>query len=207
MAMPPFVRHPSADEIPGFYGALAHATDLPVWIQNYVAPVGTPMPAQLVARLLREIGPVQYLKEETALAPQMMTQVRALSGDALKGTMGGMAGRFLLDEYARGACGTMPACEVVDAHVAVWQALENGLDALARERFRLLLPLLTYEAMYSVVVYKEVLKRRGVITSARARAPGSPALDEMNHRELDKILADLSPLLSSSAAQGPNLMA
>jgi 4-hydroxy-tetrahydrodipicolinate synthase len=111
--------------------------------------------------------------------------------------MGGMAGRFLLDEHARGACGTMPACEAVDAHAAVWAALESGDEPLARERFRLLLPLLTYEAMYSVVVYKEVLKRRGVIASAKVRAPGSPSLDEAGHRELDRIMADLAPLLKT----------
>lgn len=197
MAMPPFVRHPSSDEIPGFYLALGRAVQVPIWIQNYVAPVGTPMSAALVARLLREIEHVEYVKEETALAPQMMSQIAALAGDACKGMMGGMAGRFLLDEYARGACGTMPACEVVDAHAAVWAALENGDKLLARERFRLLLPLLTYEAMYSIVVYKEVLRRRGVIASARVRAPGSPSLDTAGHRELDRLLADLSPLLTA----------
>jgi 4-hydroxy-tetrahydrodipicolinate synthase len=91
----------------------------------------------------------------------------------------------------------MPACEAVDAHAAVWAALEGGDDALARERFRLLLPGLTYEALYSVVVYKEVLKRRGVIASAKVRAPGSPSLDEAGHRELDRIMADLAPLLKT----------
>jgi 4-hydroxy-tetrahydrodipicolinate synthase len=201
MAMPPFVKHPSADEIPGFYAAVARATRLPIWVQNYQAPVGTPMSATLVARLLREIENVQYVKEETALAPQLMTQIAKLAGDTCKGMMGGMAGRFLLDEYARGACGTMPACEAVDAHAAVWAALESGQVDLARERFRLLLPLLTYEAMYSVVVYKEVLKRRGVIASAKVRAPGSPSLDEMNHRELDLILRDLEPLFKTPAAR------
>lgn len=198
MAMPPYVKHASADEIPEFYQAIARATRLPIFVQNYVAPVGTPMSAQLVARLLREIENVQYLKEETALAPQMMTRVKGLAGEALKGMMGGMAGRYLLEEYARGACGTMPACEVVDAHVAVWNALEAGDEVLARERFRLLLPLLAYEGMYSVVVYKEVLRRRGVITTAKVRSPGSPQLDAHNHRELDAILRDLAPLLTST---------
>jgi len=199
MAMPPYVRHPSADEIPEFYRALAHATRLPIWIQNYVAPVGTPMSPAAIANLVREIDTVSYVKEETALAPQVMTQTKELAGDALEGFMGGMAGRFLLDEYARGACGTMPACEVADAHVAVWQALEAGDDELARQRFRLLLPLLTYEAMYSMVVYKEVLRRRGVIDNARVRAPGAAKLDEHNHRELDQLLRDLTPLLTAGS--------
>jgi len=197
MAMPPFVRHPGPDEIVEFYGAVAKAGGVPVWIQDYVAPMGTPMAPALLARLLREIPGVEYLKEETALAPQVMTQVKNLAGDALKGMMGGMAGRYLLDEYARGACGTMPACEVTDAHVAVWNALESGDEAESRRLFRELLPLLNIEAMYSFVVYKEVLYRRGIIACPKSRAPGSPTLDETASRELDLILRDLSPLLTA----------
>jgi dihydrodipicolinate synthase/N-acetylneuraminate lyase len=197
MAMPPYVRHPTADEIPAFYEALAAASELPIFLQNYVAPVGTPMSAQLVARLLRELPTVRYLKEETQYAPQMMTRIREIAGDSLEGFMGGMAGRYLLDEYARGACGTMPACEVADAHAAVWSSLEAGDEARAREQFRLLLPLLDYEAMYSVAVYKEVLRRRGVIATARVRSPGTPVLDAGNHRELDQILDALAPLLTA----------
>jgi 4-hydroxy-tetrahydrodipicolinate synthase len=198
MAMPPFVRHPNADEIVEFYAAVAKAAGVPVWIQDYVAPMGTPMAPALLARLLREIPGVEYLKEETSLAPQVMTEVRDLAGDALKGMMGGMAGRYLLDEYARGACGTMPACEAADAHVAVWNALERGDQAESRRLFRELLPLLNIEAMYSFVVYKEVLYRRGIIACPKSRAPGAPTLDAAASRELDLILQDLAPLLTAT---------
>src|SRR3954470_5000067 len=198
MAMPPFVRHPGSDEIVEFYAAVAKAAGLPVWIQDYVPPMGTPMAPALLAKLLREIPGVDYLKEETALAPQVMTVVKNLAGEALKGVMGGMAGRYLLDEYARGACGTMPACEVTDAHVAVWNALESGDQAESRRLFREILPLLNIEAMYSFVVYKEVLYRRGIIACPKSRAPGSPTLDETASRELDLILNDLAPLLTAT---------
>ena len=202
MAMPPFVRHPGPDEIVEFYTAVAKAAGVPVWIQDYVAPMGTPMAPGLLARLLHEIPGVDYLKEETALAPQVMSQVKALAGDDLKGMMGGMAGRYLLDEYARGACGTMPACEVADAHVTVWNALESGNQDEARKLFRMLLPLLNIEAMYSFVVYKEVLYRRGIIACPKTRAPGSPTLDEPSSRELDLILRDLEPLLTAKIPAG-----
>lgn len=197
MAMPPFVRHPGPDEIMEFYAAVAKAAGVPVWIQDYVAPMGTPMAPALLGRMLREIPGVDYLKEETALAPQVMTLVKDLAGDALKGMMGGMAGRYLLDEYARGACGTMPACEITDAHVAVWNALESGDQAESRRLFREILPLLNIEAMYSFVVYKEVLYRRGIIACPKSRAPGSPTLDAAASRELDLILQDLAPLLTA----------
>jgi len=198
MAMPPFVRHPGPDEIVELYAAVASAAGVPVWIQDYIPPMGTPMAPALLAKLLREIPGVDHLKEETALAPQVMTQVKNLAGDALKGMMGGMAGRYLLEEYARGACGTMPACEVADAHVAVWNALENGQQVEARRLFRQLLPLLNIEAMYSFVVYKEVLYRRGIIACSKTRVPGAPMLDTHASRELDQILLDLAPLLTAT---------
>lgn len=116
--------------------------------------------------------------------------------------MGGMAGRYLLEEHRRGACGTMPACEVADAHVLVWNALERGDDSEARRLHTLLLPLLNYEAMYSFTVYKEVLLRRGIIASARTRVPGAGQLDAENHRELDLLLRDLEPLLKSGVQPG-----
>jgi dihydrodipicolinate synthase/N-acetylneuraminate lyase len=196
IAMPPYVKHAPADEIHEFYASVARAAEpLPVWIQDYVAPVGTPMSALLLARLLTEIRGVDYLKEETALAPQTMTQVRDLAGTRLKGMMGGMAGRYLLEEYRRGGCGTMPACEVADVHVQVWNALERGDAEEARRLHNQLLPLLNYEAMYSFTIYKEVLLRRGVIASARTRVPGAGQLDRENHRELDLLLRDLEPLM------------
>jgi 4-hydroxy-tetrahydrodipicolinate synthase len=203
MAMPPYVKHAPAEEIVEFYTAVARAAaPLAVWVQDYVGPIGTPMAPSLLVRLLREIPGVSYLKEETAYAPQVMSAVKDLAGPTLRGMMGGMAGRYLLEEVRRGACGTMPACEVADAHVRVWAAIERGDEAEARRLHTLLLPLLNFEAMYSFTVYKEVLLRRGVIASARTRVPGAGRLDAENQRELDMLLRDLEPLLSVPTPAG-----
>lgn len=196
IAMPPYVRHPPADEILSYYRAVAEAArGLPVWIQHYVPPVGTWMSAELIARILHEVPGVDYVKEESAYAPQMMTQIQAAAGPALAGIMGGMAGRYMIEEHRRGASGTMPACEVVDLHVAVWNALESGELATAIAIHRAMLPLLTYEAMYSFTAYKEVLVRRGLIDTAVTRIAGAGVFDATNHAELDRLLADLAPLM------------
>ncbi len=197
MAMPPYVRHPPAEEIFEFYAAVAAAAErIPVWIQDYAGPVGTPMSVALLARLVTEIEGVEFVKEETAFAPQVITVLAGAAGDHVRGVMGGMAGRYLMEEARRGACGTMPACEVTDAHVAVWNAIESGDEREARRLHTQLLPLLNYEAMYSFTIYKEVLVRRGVIASAKTRVPGAGRLDAENHRELDVLLDDLAPLLT-----------
>lgn len=198
IAMPPYVLHPPASEIVAFYADIAReAGDLPVWIQDFPGPVGTPMSPQLMARVLAEVGTVSFVKEETALAPQVMTALRELAGEHLRGVMGGMGGRFLPEEYRRGACGTMPACELADAHVRVWEALERGDEAEARRLHTRLLPLIDYEALYGFPIYKEILVRRGVIASARTRVPGAAHLDAENHRELDVLLRDVDDLLTA----------
>ena len=106
--------------------------------------------------------------------------------------MGGIGGRYLLDEYRRGACGTMPACESADVHAQVWNLLDAGQERAARDLFNELLPLLNYEALFGTAVYKEVLCRRRIIASPFKRLPGL-TLDRYDHQELDVILTDLAP--------------
>ncbi|HEV2106921.1 MAG TPA: dihydrodipicolinate synthase family protein [Thermomicrobiales bacterium] len=197
IAMPPYgVRLNSPENIVAFYERVSDAADgLPVFVQNWSGPVGTPMGAELVTRLLREIPNVSYLKEETLNASHLMTEVIERAGDACKGVMGGIGGRFLLDEFRRGACGTMPACQITDIHVTIWNKLDGGDEEGARRIFNRLLPLLNMEAHYALSIYKEVLKRRGVIAHATTRGGGVP-LDAYDHKELDAILSDVSNLFT-----------
>ncbi len=199
IAMPPYVKRASPAEIVDFYQQIAAATELPVFIQNLGAPVGTPMSARFMADLIQQIDGVEYVKEETAEAPHVMTELLALAGPRLKGIMGGMAGRYLFNEVSRRACGTMPACEVTDIDVQIWNALEDGDFVRARQIHNRLMPLLNIEAMYGAAVYKEVLKRRGVIDHATMRGPGLVQLDGFDHQELDAILADISDLFTVAA--------
>ena len=82
--------------------------------------------ADLCAKLVNELDHVEYIKEETLPPNHAMEVEIRLCGPRLKGVMGGIAGRYLMDEYRRGACGTMPACEMTDLHVQVWDALDGG---------------------------------------------------------------------------------
>ena len=198
IAMPPYgVRLADAESIFAFYQAVAEVADgLPVWVQNWSGPVGTAMSADLVARLLLEIPNVSYLKEETLDASHLMTAVLERAGDACQGIMGGIGGRYLLDEFRRGACGTMPACQATDVHVAIWNALEAGDEPEARRIFNRLLPLLNLEARSGVTLYKEILKRRGVIATTTVRGRTMPAFDAFDHAELDIVLTDVEELFT-----------
>ncbi|MGI8424872.1 MAG: dihydrodipicolinate synthase family protein [Chloroflexota bacterium] len=215
IAMPAFDPPPDEQGCFDFYAALSEASSLPIYIQNH-EPIGTgpgpagqqspatqpppprpgtSMTADLMARMLKEIPNVRYIKEESAQTGYKITRVRELAGDACWGIMGGKAGRYVLDEYRRGACGTMPACESTDVHAQLWNTLDAGNEAAARLLFKELLPLLNYEALFGTAVYKEVLYRRRIIASPMKRLPGL-SLDKHDHLELDRILDELSPLFT-----------
>ncbi len=198
IAMPPYgVRLADPESVFAFYQAVADAGDgLPIFIQNWGGPAGTIMTAHQMTRLMTEIDNVSYLKEETANAGHLMTTVLATAGDACAGIMGGIGGRYLMDEFRRGACGTMPACQTTDVHVTIWNALDAGNLDKARRTFNRLLPLLNMEAAFGPIVYKEVLKRRGVIANTTLRSRRDSGLDEYDHKELDEILRDVSDLFS-----------
>jgi len=130
------------------------------------------------------------VKEETLPCGQRISRLLALLPGRLKGVFGGAGGRYVTDELARGACGTMPACELADLFVAQFAAHRKGDAAEVRRLFNRMLPLLNFQAVFRMAMTKEVLMRRGVIVSTHVRAAG-PVLDAGDQRELDALLDDI----------------
>ncbi len=196
MAMPPPILSPGPEGCYDYFKALSDNLSIPIFIQNYAGPAGTPMSSDLLARMCKELEWVQYLKEETLPEPRAISRTLAAAGDACKGVFGGQGGIYMIDEFNRGAHGNMPACQSTEVHVAIWEKLEAGDEAGARRLFNQLLPLINFERMHGVATYKEVLKRRGIFATNISRAPGK-YLDDADKRELDAILADVEPLFTA----------
>ena len=73
-----------------------------------------------------------------------------------------------------------------------YERFNGGDREAAEDLFDAYLPLVRYEQQpgFGLAVRKEILRRRGVITSARTRRPG-PTLTPADHRELDALMARL----------------
>jgi dihydrodipicolinate synthase/N-acetylneuraminate lyase len=195
MAMPPHILHADARGCYEYYQALSDALEIPICVQNYIGPIGTPMPAELLARMCRELACVQYIKEETLPEPRQLRATITAAGDVCKGVFGGQGGIYMIDEHNRGAVGNMPACQTTDVHVAIWNMLQAGDQTGARALFNRLLPLINYERLYGVAVYKEVLHQRGVFATTLSRAPGQ-RLDEDDRAELGAIMEEVGGLFT-----------
>jgi len=183
------------DQVGAFYRALSDTVALPIFIQNVDPPYGARLDPVFVAKLVREIPRVDWVKEETSPPGWAMTAEIEAAGPRLRGVMGGVAGRYLMDEYRRGACGFMPACEVTDVHAQVWNALDGGDETSARKLFGRLLPVLSFEGRAGGVC-KAVLKRRGIIASDYTRQFAGNPLDRYDRMELDRLLEDIEDVFT-----------
>jgi 4-hydroxy-tetrahydrodipicolinate synthase len=118
-----------------------------------------------------------------------------------------MGGRYLVDEYRRGSCGTMPAGHITDAHVKLWDALDaGGVDSSglqivtdeARSIWEHMIPSLNFEFMFGANAYKAAYWRRGIIKTPLTRNPANKSLDKLDYEELDTILDRMSELLDAN---------
>jgi 4-hydroxy-tetrahydrodipicolinate synthase len=159
-------------------------------VQDAPASTGVNLPVPLIVELSKLDG-VDSVKVETQpTAPKVGAVIDATAADFL--VLGGQNALFVLEEYARGAVGTMPASEFPDLLGPVLRAYEAGSLAEARAGFNRLLPLIRFGLQPGIAwsIHKHVLHRRGVIASTTVRAPAVDA-DPATLAALDVILDDL----------------
>jgi 4-hydroxy-tetrahydrodipicolinate synthase len=181
------------------FSAIAQALPgTPIMLQNVPPPAGAGLEPESLLEILAAVPAVRYIKEETLPSGQRLTAVALHAPTSLLGVFGGAGGRYITDELRRGACGTMPAIELAEVHVALFAAHRRGDEAAARRIFTRMLPVLNIQAVFRWSLTKYVLQRRGMITSTQQRAPG-PLLDPLDRQDVDAFLADLADLLLPGA--------
>lgn len=169
------------------------ATALPqarIIFQNAPAPRGSDIRPETIVEIARAVPQIVYVKEETLPAGPAISHILAHRPASLLGVFGGGGARYILDEYARGACAAMPALELAPEHVAMDAAWRAGRAGEARELYIRTLPLLVLQAVYRMRLTKYVLMRRGALDTVIVRAP-TPDLDPIALADIDENLAEL----------------
>jgi len=188
-------------DIVEFFRDVAAAADVPIMLQNAPPPAGSGLAIDVVLDVVRAVPAIAYVKEEAMPSGARISRLLAGAPASLRGVLGGAGGRYITDEIARGAIGTMPAVELAELHVALFAAHRAGDRAAVRRWFNRMLPVLNLQAVFRWSLTKEVLRRRGIIEHAGKRAAG-PELDPGDHRELTECLAELADVLEPPVVRG-----
>ncbi|MET0604835.1 MAG: dihydrodipicolinate synthase family protein [Beijerinckiaceae bacterium] len=176
-----------------YFSAVAAATSLPIMLQNAPQPMGAGLKPDAVAKIVAAVPAIRFVKEETLPCGQHVTSLLAACEHQLDGVFGGAGARYVIDELARGASGTMPAAELTDVHVALFKAWRDGDRAAARRLYSRTLPLLLFQANFRVRATKAVLMARGLLESKVARATG-PTFDAHDEQEFADLVAEAAGL-------------
>jgi 4-hydroxy-tetrahydrodipicolinate synthase len=172
-----------------YFKAVAAGAGVPIMLQNQPKPIGAGLTPEEIAAVAAAVPEIHYVKEETAPCGQHLTQIQAATNGSIKAIFGGAGGRYITDELARGAAGTMPAAEFSDIHAQMVHAWQAGDAATTRRLYNVSLPLLNFQAIFRMHMTKEVLRRRGVILHTFVRGKG-PKFDAGDRAELTLLLAD-----------------
>jgi 4-hydroxy-tetrahydrodipicolinate synthase len=196
MVMAPAAVGRSVEGQSAYFAAVVRGTQSPIMLQNAPPPNGAGLLPEEVAAVARNVDAVRFVKEETQPCGQNVSRIRAAAGPALDAVYGGAGARYVLDELARGAAGTMPAIELADVHVAMMRAWRAGNMARARRLYTDSLPLLAFQMVFRVRATKELLRRRGLLVCTTARAAG-PKFDDGDLREMHALIVDALPLFET----------
>lgn len=174
--------------------------DIPVCYQDFPLATGVSISVDLLLRLVRDFEQIVMLKHEDWPGLNKLTSLRQrseASGARRISILCGNGGLYLPQELARGADGAMTGFAYPEMLVEVVQKFKDGdLDG-ADDLFEAYLPLVRHEQQpgFGLAIRKEVLRRRGIISSAKTRAPG-PSLTPADHIELDRLIARQTNKLS-----------
>jgi len=194
-------------KIEGYFHAVCNALgDTPIVLQDYPPSTGVWFSTPLLTRLFSDLPSLKVLKHEDWPGLDKLSQVRRASeqsGLRRVSILTGNGGLYLPQELARGADGAMTGFAYPEMLVEVVKLYQTGEAAAAEDIFDAYLPLIRYEQQPGIglAIRKETLRRRGLLTSAKTRAPG-PSLNADFHRELDGLIGRLEARLGAGLGTG-----
>jgi 2-keto-3-deoxy-L-arabinonate dehydratase len=197
MLMPPFFGATITAAGPAvieYFKRVSEVIDIPVMVQD--APLSaTPLPADLLSDLVRQVPQVQYAKIEVPQAADKILALVSVLGDALPGPFDGEESVTLIPDLDAGAKGTMPSSMVPAELGAIVRGYLSGDRAGAVAAWEDLLPLIHYEnRQCGLRAQKILLAEGGIIASDRTRAPLGP-VSPRTRRGLLELAAARDPLI------------
>lgn len=193
MIWPPDFFPADAEAVTRHLHAIASATNLNIILQDVPQ---SPIPPGLALAIAERVPQVDTIKVETQPTVAQAERMATAVGSRLS-VLGGAGGGTLIEEYRRGARGTMPFASQAREFMAVWSCLEagdeDGAEKVLEERILPVSRLGFQSGDLFFHLHKAILQRRGAFNSAVVRAPTSPP-DETTLGEMNRLLDRLDLL-------------
>jgi 4-hydroxy-tetrahydrodipicolinate synthase len=190
MISPPRMAKLNSESVVRHFAAVAEAVDIDLVVQDYPPISGFAMEPALLARIARENPRARTIKLEDPPTPFKTSRILEAAKEIPVRIFGGLGGVFLLEELMAGATGAMTGFAFPEILVEIVSAFRAGNVDQAADVFYRHVPLMRFEFQEGIgmAIRKEVLRRRGALTSPAIRAPGAK-LDSTTIAALDRMMS------------------
>lgn len=186
----------------GYFAQVCNALgpDVPICLQDYPQTTGVNFSVETLLDIFAAHGQIVMLKHEDWPGLAKLSRIREATGQGAGrlSILTGNSALFLPQEMQRGADGAMTGFAYPEMMVqVVARHLAGDVDG-AEDLFDAYLPMVRYEQQLGLglAIRKEVLHRRGVLSSPKVRAPG-PALSDLDKAELTGLTTRLEAKLAA----------
>ena len=176
----------------GYFAQVCSALgpDVPICLQDYPQTTGVNFSVETLLEIFAAHEQIVMLKHEDWPGLTKLSRIREATeqGAGRLSILTGNSALFLPQEMQRGADGAMTGFAYPEMMVQVVARHLAGDADGAEDLFDAYLPMVRYEQQLGLglAIRKEVLHRRGVLSSPKVRAPG-PSLSALDKLELTRL--------------------
>lgn len=198
---------PNDDRIVDMYDRIADGLTIPIVLQDHPASSEVHMPVPLMLRLLRAVPAIQCVKEEAVPTAPKIRQLREGLTERRVPILTGLGALYAPFDLEAGSNGFNTGFAFPEVLMAMVAAARAGEWAGVHELYSRFAALIIFEQQPGVAIRKELLRKRGLLASARARHPGS-TITPVVAKQLDALLertlpgVDLTRPLELAAGSG-----
>ena len=183
---------PNDERIVETYKRIADGLAIPIVLQDHPASSEVHMSVALILRLLREIPAIECIKAEAVPTAPKLRQLIDGMAEKQRPILTGLGALYAPFDLEAGAAGFNTGFAFPEVLMAMVSAAKLQDWHRVHALYARFAALIVFEQQPGVAVRKEILRRRGLLTSARARHPGA-SLSPTAGRQLDRLLAATLP--------------
>jgi 4-hydroxy-tetrahydrodipicolinate synthase len=183
---------PADDRIVETFQRIAEGLSIPIVLQDHPASSEVHLPVPLILRLVREVPAIKCIKEEAVPTAAKIRQLRADAGSRALPIVTGLGALYAPFDLEAGADGLNTGFAFPEALIAMMAAARAQQWQRVHDLYSRFAALIVFEQQPGLAVRKEILRRRGLFTSARARHPGASISASMA-AQLEGLLSRVLP--------------
>lgn len=189
---------PAKEAVPGderlveLYEQIARRVTIPIVLQDHPASTEVHMSVGLIARILRSVPSIGCVKEEAVPTAPKIRQLREAFTERRIPILSGLGALYAPFDLEAGSDGFNTGFAFPEVLVALLAAARQGDFQRVHQIYSRFAALIVFEQQPGIAIRKELLRRRGLLASARVRHPGA-TIAAAQSRQLDVLLARAFP--------------